>query len=295
MLSGCFTGIEGTKRITLSREDRRQTAPKPEDSFLSEIRGVPLTEWQPGRKFLVADAKASILIDALRNVSGDMDLNKGEILEFEELRNVRTPDGAMRATIIFSRGDDTFRYILKDSGNGEKTVISSAIPGLIDPEMIDKVRVKLGAGPYWTLTDLWNDKQGNRLKGLKFDKIYIDSVTPGGMVFPINISFHDEKGLTGNVEMSFNTTGKDSRDFASLFSFSDPRTLYPGISNEVWSHIQKSEVAEGMTKAECRISKGNPSDVYETHDYSKLLLLWVYPDASTLYFEDDILVRVRSL
>ncbi|MDE7510365.1 MAG: hypothetical protein K2M62_09595 [Muribaculaceae bacterium] len=49
-----------------------------------------------------------------------------------------------------------------------------------------------------------------------------------------------------------------------------------------------------MTKTECRLSKGNPSDVYDGHDYSKLLLLWVYPDATTLYFEDDILVRVKS-
>lgn len=30
LLSSCFTGIEGTKKITLSRQDRRQTAPTAE-------------------------------------------------------------------------------------------------------------------------------------------------------------------------------------------------------------------------------------------------------------------------
>ena len=49
-----------------------------------------------------------------------------------------------------------------------------------------------------------------------------------------------------------------------------------------------------MTKEECRLAKGNPSDLYGGHDYSKSMLIWVYPDATTLYFEDDLLVRVKA-
>lgn len=294
ILGGCFTGIEGTKKITLSRDDRRQTAPRPEESWLDDVAATPHTVWNVGKVFYVADERASVMIDPYRVVSGQRGLERGDRLVFREAREVRTPDGSTRIAIVLMRGDDEFRYMARETPRDESVVMSDAMPGLIDPEMVGGVGRKLSGRALWTLSTLWLDEAGERLEGLKYDEVRVDSVTYGNMVFPLRVSFSDRQGRHGAYLMSFGNGGKDSRGFANLFSLNDPRQAHPGITDEVWEHIRRGEVMAGMTKAECRLAKGNPADVYDGHDYSRSLLLWVYPDASTLYFEDDILVRVKG-
>lgn len=292
-LGGCFTGIESTKKIKLSRDDRKQTAPTPEDSYLDAVAGTPHSQWPKGKPFYVADDRASVVIDAGRNVSGRLELAPGETLAFRESRTVRTPDGATRTMLIFDRGEDEYRYMVRDSAD-QAEVMSDAIPGLIDPEMVEQVAQIMTGKKYWTLSQLWLDDNGERIEGLKFDPVTVERVEEGTMVFPLRVHFRDAEGWRGNYLMNFRSGGTDSRGFANLFSLTDPRANYPGITDEVWARICRAEVAPGMTKTECRLAKGNPSDVYDGHDYSKLLLLWVYPDATTLYFEDDVLVRVKG-
>lgn len=294
LLSGCFTGIEGTKKIKLSKEDKRQTAPTPEELYLLDVVATPHTGWQADREFYVADPRASVMIDAIRIVSGEPELKRGDILRFEEAREIRTPDGGTRTAIFLKRGDDEFRYLARATQNDSTEVMSDAIPGLIDPLMVQGVSEKIRGRQLWTLSQLWLDENGERKDGLKYYPVTVDSITAGTMIFPLKVSFSDGKGLRGNYLMNFGSSGKDSRSFANLFSLSDPRLAYPGISDDVWHLIRQAKVQPGMTKTECRLAKGNPTDVYDGHDYSKSLLLWVYPDATTLFFEDDILVRVQS-
>lgn len=293
-LSSCFTGIESTKKITLSRDERRQTAPTPEESYLDAINPSPHSEWLPGKPFIVVDEKASVMIDAGRIVSGRFDLLPGDTLLFLEAKNMRTPDGKERLTIIFSRGEDEFRYQERGTTGETDTIMSDAIPGVLDPSMLEDVGKLMLGNRYWTRSSHWINRDGDRIDGLKYVPVTIESIEPGTMVFPLNIGFRDEQGHEGHYLMNFRSGGTDSRGFANLFSLTDPRSLYPGITDEVWEKIRRAEVAPGMTKTECRLAKGNPSDVYDGHNYSKLLLLWVYPDATTLYFEDDILVRVKA-
>lgn len=293
-LTSCFTGIEGTKKITLSRQDRRETAPTHEETFLADIRPSAHTEWDKGKPFYVADDRASVMIDAVSIESGKPSLECGDELRFLEARDIRTPDGTTRTTIIFMRGNDEFRYMAREAPAGRSVVMSDDIPGLIDPEMIRAVADRLKGMRLWTLSTLWLDADGNRKEGLKYDPVTVTGVEKGNMIFPVKVKFRDDEGRSGSYLMNFGNTGKDSRSFSTLFSTDDPRTSYPGISDSTWQMICQAKVAPGMTKQECRLAKGNPTDVYDGHDHSKSMLLWVYPDATTLYFEDDILVRVKG-
>ena len=47
-LTGCFTGIESTKKIELSRGDMKMTAPSPEKLYLDSILAAPLGQWDIG-------------------------------------------------------------------------------------------------------------------------------------------------------------------------------------------------------------------------------------------------------
>ncbi len=293
-LTSCFTGIESTKKITLSREERKQTAPTAEESFLSDIHGEPHTQWRAGKPFYVADERASVMIDAVNIPSGNYSLVAGDTLQFRDARAVRTPDGRTRTTIIFNRGDDEFRYMARETPTDVTTVMSDAIPGLIDPDMIEAVRARMLGERFWTMSAMWLDDADSRMQGRKYAPVLVTAINPGTMVFPVRVSFTDDEGNRGSYLMNFGSAGTDSRGFQNLFSLTDPRRNYPSFTDEVWSNICNERVVVGMTKEECRVAKGNPSDVYAGHDYSKSMLVWVYPDATTLYFEDDILTGVKG-
>ena len=60
-MTSCFTGIESTPKITASDVKKQNIPVKEEDSFLSEIKPQPFSEWEKGKRFYVSDDKFSLL------------------------------------------------------------------------------------------------------------------------------------------------------------------------------------------------------------------------------------------
>ena len=74
LLVGCSTGIEGTKTIRMTKTERRELMPTPEQVFVAGMKSDLLSDWQPGKRFLVIDEKASVV---LRPADGSFDNLKG--------------------------------------------------------------------------------------------------------------------------------------------------------------------------------------------------------------------------
>lgn len=293
-LSSCFTGIEGTKKITLSKNDLKELAPTAEETLLKDVKPSEDSEWIAGRTFVVTDDKASLLVDPLLIVEGDMSLHRGDVLHFVERSTKIAPNGKRESSVLFSRGRDLFIYTQRDSEHPDKPIRSDEIPGLADMETIIKIREILQGKKLWTRTALWLDEEGKRFEGKRFEPVTITGVGVGTMVFPVKIEFVDSKGAPATLRMNYGEAGKDSRSFSTLFTLTDPRSKYPHISDANWENICRGVVVKGMTKEECRLAKGNPQDVNTGHDYSKEMLIWRYPDATVLYFEDGILVGINN-
>lgn len=294
LLTSCFTGIESTAKINLSKEDKKLLKPSAEELFLSEIKPLKSSEWIPGKRFYVADSKASILMDQKVNVAGVEGLNPGDTLIYEECRYPIGPDGRKQTIVVFYRNGDQFEFSSSGVAKSDNGIMSDMIPGVIDLDMIDASRAKLVNKTLWTLSRMWEDEKGGRLEGLKYDKVKITSVDAGSMVFPIKVGFVADDGREGFYHLNFGNSGKDSHSFANMFTMSDQRKHYQSISDNVWEKICRGEVAVGMTKDEVKLAKGNPSEVNTGHDYSRALLLWGYPDGSVLYFEDGILTGINT-
>lgn len=304
LLSSCFTGIESTKKITLSREEKRQLEPKAEDLLLESVKASPLEEWPEGKVFYVTDDRASLLIDAQRIVSGNGSLHQCDTLIYIGDSMLTAPNGRQYPYVEFRRGEDIFGYAGRSSGRQADTnnsgrssgsVMSNELPGVVDCAMLDKVRKILQGKELWTRSSLWTSPSGRRVEGLRFAPVTVTGIAPGDMVFPIKVEFRDAAGEEYYYTMNFGNTGKDSHSFSTLFFLSDPRQKYASISDQVWQNIMRGKVEIGMTKDECRLAKGNPSDVNIGHSYSKDLLLWSYPDATVLYFEDGILTGINNM
>lgn len=290
-LQSCFTGIESTKKITLSREDKKLSAPTPEEMLLADVKASPNTDWSVGKLFVVTGERATALFEPRSIKSNDYTLHNGDTLSYVGSRVVKQPDGNDVVKLQFSRNDDEFSYVPQQSS---RRVMSDALPGVVDLAMVKEVEKILKGRDLWTRSSLWSDMAGAKSDGRKYEKVSVLRVDPGNEVFPLRVVFKDEEGMTNANFINFGNAGNNSRSFANMFTLTDPRENHKDISAANWEKIRRGEVAEGMTKEECRLSRGNPTEVNTGHDYSHALLIWGYPEGTVLYFVDGILKGINT-
>ena len=294
--SSCFTGIEGTKKISLSRDDKKKSAPSPEEAFFSGIPPVPLKQWENGRRFLAADDKLLLIFESPQaSLFPDTLSVKGRFLEFQGVASRIGPDGNLSLLLQFSDG---LRNLIYDTGrsfdDAMENFTSTDLPMLIDLEMVDDARNTLVGKKLWTRSNLWYDENDQRIDGKKFYPVTILDVTPGSLVFPLKLKLQSADGLDFFMFMNYGNTNTESRPFHNLFSLSDIRKNYPEISPETWQLICNGKIALGMTKLECRLALGNPIDVASGHDYSQTLDIWTFDNGVILWFEDGKLIRHKG-
>lgn len=295
-LSSCFTGIESTKKINLSREDKKLSTPTAEERFISQMEATPLQSWETGRSFLVSDDKALLVIvpqEGIIPVAPDS--IKGKLLEFAGVESKINAAGVLTVSVLFSDGLVLYAYDTgKEFDDAMTGVRSDQIPMLIDLDLVAQARGLLAGKKLWSRTNLWYDKEGNRINGRRFVEVTIKDVMPGDMVFPLKVEILTDDNQTAYLFMNYGTAENESRSFGSLFSLSDIKKNYPNIDQETWAYISSGRVKEGMTKEEVRLSLGNPTNATSGHDYSQTLDIWNYDNGKALWFEDGRLTRIRQ-
>lgn len=296
LLSSCFTGIESTKKIHLSREDKKNLAPTKEESFMAQIEAQPLKFWEEGKRFIVSDDKALLIIVPREGILPYApDSVKGKELEFKGVESKINAAGKLNVVLLFT--DGLYQYVYdtgKEFQDAMDNLKSDQVPMLIDEDMIIQARRLLTNQKFWSRTNLWYDEQDNRIDGEKYVEVTIVEVEPGNLVFPLKLQISSEDQGKAYLFMNFGSADNESRSFHNLFSMTDIRKHYPNISTESWKLISRGRVAEGMTKDEVRLSLGNPTDLSSGHDYSQTLDIWSYENGKTLWFEDGRLVKIRQ-
>ncbi|MGN0236599.1 MAG: hypothetical protein ACI4AK_00680 [Lepagella sp.] len=299
LLIGCNTGIESTKQIKMSRDERREVLPGAEDLLSDSIFSLPLAEWIPGKEFIVVDNKVSYVLEseAFRRYGSSRDSLAGHILRFDGIETRPTPGEERSAVIRFKDGEDILRYNTSRSlDNARLSITGLDLPMMIDLEMVALADSILRGRTLWIKTPLWYDPSGEKITGRKFIPVKIKRVRYGDMVFPLIVDFSDDQGLNASIYLNVNNTsglGAESRTLPTLFSLSDPKKSYPSIIPEVWELIQRGEVRVGMTKEECKLALGNPADVVSGFNWNKTVDMWTYKDGTFLQFEDGLLVQFR--
>lgn len=296
LCSSCFTGIESTKKIHLSKEDKKLATPTPEEALTAHIQGVPLKEWDPGKSFMMADDKAIYVIVPTQGlVAVAPDSVKGNIIRFESISSRMNPAGLVTVSLLFTDGAYLYTYETgKEFDDAMENLLSNQIPMLIDLNMVESAKELLGGKQVWTRSPLWYDNKGNRIEGRKFEKVTIIDVLPGDMVFPLSLKIRTDNGDEAFMYMNYGNADNESRAFHNLFSLSDPKKHYPDIDPEIWKLISMGQVAIGMTKEECKLALGNPSEITSGHDYSQTIDIWTYDNGRVLWFEDGRLARIRQ-
>lgn len=307
MLTSCFTGIEGTKTITLSKEERQLAERTPEEKLLDNVRGDSLKNWSLGKPFIVADKRASVLLVPSAGSASVADI-VGDTIYYAGSYYDTGLSGEDELNLVFTshNGGDRYTYNVRQAmgqsrRDGLCSVVSDRIPMLIDVGTVEKVSRVICEKKVYLLSADWIGEGGDRFKGQKFVEARISRVSAGNMVFPMVVAFEcipssgvsSDVPLEGSYMMNYSDENGGSRSFASLFSLTDPRRRYPHIADNMWTAICDSRVVSGMTKEECRLALGAPSDVNVGRDYSHTLDIWQYADGSVLFFEDGLLTGTR--
>jgi len=295
LLSGCNTGIETTKTITLSKNDKKALSATPEDLVLSEVVPPSLSDWKPGIPFLISDNRAAVIFEFPGNLySGSSEHLEGKEIYFKKLGERITPGGNSEAIITFTDGSSDLDYPTGLSvEEASKRTNTMNVPMLIDLNIVKQVRDILTGKRYWTKSALWYDAKGEKINGRKYVPVKIEDVQPGDMVFPFKVFISDENDSKAVLYLNLINSGLESRTFSSVFFVNDPRLRYPAITDEVWDLITKGSVAAGMTKDECRLSLGTPNDVDTGHDWNQTIDLWRYKNGTFLQFQDGLLTSFR--
>lgn len=296
-VAGCSIGSSATHAVDISRSERNAIrTPSPADEVIAGVEGLPLKAWRMGKRFYATDNRVLLIFDQ-QGMPRDPDAAAlgGREIEFREVRRVRRPDGSDEGVVIFRADSLPLAYMTGRSPEQTLDLLSTDIPMLVDLDVVSGLRERLVGKDMWTRTPLWYapDSTESRVDGRRFEKVRIESVSPGDAAYPIVVAFRDETGARAAVKMSFGRSAAQSRTFASLFSTTDPKLDYPDLDNELWQLIRRGRVREGMTKDQCRLALGAPSAVQAGHDYSRTLDLWEYADGQYLMFVDGLLSRFR--
>jgi hypothetical protein len=297
LLAGCFTGVEGTKKIELNRQQQKESEPSQEDIYISDIKPLSASMWESGKEFYVIDDRAAMIFDR-RVASGDDADNSlvGKVLRYTKTTQSATASGESEYQLIFTDGRQEYIYHTGVTNeNGRALPASDEMPMMVDKSLVENLNNKLQHKQLWIRTPLWHAMNGESIRGRKYIAVTVDSVTPGERVYPVKVNFTANDDATqAFVYLTFGIAGIESRSFASQFSLTDIHKDYPKIEDNIWALIQMGDVKEGMTKDECRLSLGNPYDVGGGHNTGYVYDVWQYADGTYLVFQDGILQRFQK-
>lgn len=291
VFSGCFTGIESTPKIS-EKEVRRQTTPAtPEQEFSVNLRPAAFGEWHSGRQFRVADSRISLVLD------GHTYLTEGDTLVYLRIGQVPSVTGDSASILYFLRKslpeirvsyrvDAPLRNLMERE--------SFTLPFTVDLNIVAYADSLLRGRRLYLLSPLWVSRDGNPTDGLRYIPVTVDGVVAGNDRYPLQVNFTTTDGSEAGVLMTLESTGLSTRNFADIFTFSDPRLRYPTITDEVWKNIIRGDLAAGMTREECRLSVGMPRDVKKGHNGSYYYERWTFDNGAYLIFEDGVLAEFRK-
>ena len=93
LMTGCFTGIESTPKITANDVKKERAVQTPEDSYLNNITYESLEAWQPGKLFYVTDDKISLTLEPSATPAPKKTVRKLYIRQVHRLTNCNNAKG----------------------------------------------------------------------------------------------------------------------------------------------------------------------------------------------------------
>ena len=295
MLPSCYTATEFTPKINdavVEKIEKREEELVMENNFVKQ----GCQTWLPGKAFAYVDDALSPVLRPEENASLSVTGLKGKTFVYEGYREENLYGNKKLVTLVFRCDSSIYTYA---TGKSLDEIVAMEYTPLI-PSFVDWDEVATARGLFigkqlYILTNQWYDENDKLFTSRKLVPVTVTAVSPGNSVLPLAVSFVDERGNKGKVFMSVKSSSYTQiLTFDRLFSFTDPRTKHTNIGDEAWEAITNGKVITGMTKEECRLALGLPSEVVKIPTYSGLKEQWIYNTGTYLLFSDGLLDAFRQ-
>lgn len=293
-VTGCFTGIESTPKITADNVKESGVVFTKEQAFATQIISEPTSEWKPGKMWLVSDPKISLTFTSASDASSPL---AGDTLRYAGWRQTPTLTGEDAVELVLTGKDG--RYFFHRTGIKTDEWLnknSYSIPFTVELSAVELADSLMRGKTYYISSPRWIDSDGRDIYGQRHVAVKVTGVEAGNHLYPLMVSFVQEGKSADKVNyipMTYGNETSATRNFDRIFSFSDPRKQYPNISDATWQKIINSQIAEGMTRDECRLALGAPASVDRAATAGAQLERWSYENGIYLLFEDGILTKFR--
>lgn len=298
LITSCFTGIENTKKITekdVAKVTQAMGKTVEVESPYNSVEVDSFPNWTVGKRFFVVDNNLKRVLAS--SSSYDMDtLNlEGKTLVYEGYTEGSVFDNEPKVNLRFSYDGKELVYPTNKTIEEIKhRHLLLQVPFMVDEELVVRYKNLIGGKEFYIRTSLWYNENGGMIPGKKFVKVKIGNVFPGDKVFPLKVSFVTDEGREAYVFMSTKQSSVQNRLFDNIFSIKDIRLNYPTISDTNWNNIINGTVAVDMTKDECKLALGMPSNTQERPTNDGLQEYWFYGDGMYLVFFDGLLKQFRK-
>lgn len=294
-VSGCYSA---TTTPSISADDVKRelsATPAAENDLIHKVAPEPPATWQSGKKWSVTDNKLQLIVTPASKGTKLPDM-KGRMLTLVGIDSVPTIMGGHETELILALSPDTLVNYRTSLTPGEFSSRRSIdIPFTVDMGIVAEADSTLRGRQLYIMSSTWLDENGNYRKARKFIPVTADSVTAGSTDAPLRVYFHaDTYNLSGNLLMALSSDPNRMRAFTTLFSLTDPRRSHPAILPETWELIMRGEVAQYMTRDECRLALGTPRTVDRREMFGYTRETWYYDNGVYLIFEDGILKQFRT-
>lgn len=288
-LTSCFTGIESTPRITEKEVRRNVPAANPEEEMAAMLDPVPMSGWEPGRRFLVTDPKISFLFEK------EPSIRPGDMLVFDSVASEGSITGDSISVLTFHRADDETHPLRYKLGISSAALAEAAtLPMSVDLDMVAAADRMLRGKQFYIISSMRVD---NALvpvaRGRKYVPVTITGVSAGNSDYPLRVDITDDLGNRSSVAMTVGKARSSTRNFDKLFVLDNPRLHYPAVTDATWENIVNSRVAPGMSPLECRLALGTPSDIRKWHNGGSFFESWTCDNGQYLVFIDGLLAEIH--
>lgn len=294
-LCGCFTGVESAPKIT-GRDIRRHgaAAVTPEAGILDAVADSALSLPAPGKRYVVADNRLSLLLTDSVGRAVDNAVAVGDTLTCSRVFSGNSITGGTQILLAF----DTSRnqHVVFHTGVSEtdfSKLSSFQIPCSVSLESVSIARNILVGKSVYYLPARRMLADGKEIDGLRYQPVTIVDVLPGTETMPLQIVFRQNDGTEASTFISVGIERTATRNFERVFAIADPRNKYRDIQDDVWQLIVNSQVREGMTPRECKLALGDPHAYRQVPSTMGMVEQWSYDDGTYLFFEDGTLRRFR--
>lgn len=274
---------------------RRNCGTESRRSFYRVLFRSTRVRYVAHRKAVLFDEKLSFVFRPEKPTFPDSISLKGKIFTYAGSIEESPFGGDDKVVLLFDCEGHKFRY---ETGKTREEIgrlkYTPLIPPFIDIDDLNMARSLLKDRVLYIKTPMWYNEKSEAIEGRKLIPVRVVDIRPGNNVLPVEVWFEDDKGNQAGVFMSLLSSSRSQYiTFDRLFSFENPRLQYKEIQDDAWEQITLGKVKTGMTKAECKLSLGNPNEVKKIPTYSGLREQWIYNSGAYLFFVDDLLADYR--